>query len=260
MQAWALQAGLLISQGKVAEAETAVLHRMKAAAGNVPQYLTALTEGFILKAKGPTAFKAAREAFLLALNLNPGSRMVLTEVLRLDYALMDAAATEAHAGDLLRLDCDDALANYLMGTLLAGRNDLEGAEAHLRRCVAAAPSATGWNDLAETLRRLKKLPEAEEAVRQALKLNPKNAFAYDTLSCVLLDSGRLQEAKQASDAARALDPKAVPLMLTEARIVARSGNQAEASERVNKIGSLGDSLTPRQRAELAALAAEIKKP
>lgn len=260
LQAWALQANILITQAKAAEAEQNILPRMLAATGNAPHYLTALTQGYVLQAKGPKSYEEARLAFMRAYKLSPGNRQVLTALLKLDYALRDAAATESHSAALLRIDRDDVLANYLMGTLLISRNDLAGAEAHLRRSLAAKPSSPVCNDLAETLRLQGKLDEAEKAVRQALSLDPKNAFAHDTLACVLIAAGRLQEARQACDAALALDPEALPFKLTEVRILALSGGDpAEAREMLRRLNQQADRFSPQQRAELAALAAELKR-
>jgi tetratricopeptide (TPR) repeat protein len=257
--AWALQASLLIKQGKTAEVERDILPRMRSATGNAPHYLIALTQGFVLQEKGPAAYGKAREHFMLAYKLNPGNRSVLNALLTLDVALKDAAAAERHAAALLRMDRDDGLANYLMGTLLLSRDDLAGAEAHLRRSLAAKPSAPVCNDLAETLRRQGKLDEAEKTVRQALALDSQNACAHDTLACVLLDAGRLPEAQQAAAAARALDPKAAAFKLTDVRLLARTGDPAEAREAVRQLARHVESLSPRQRAELAAVEAELKK-
>lgn len=259
LYAWALQANLLIKQGKAAEAERDILPRMRSATGNAPHYLIALTQGFAIQEKGPSAYGKARECLMLAYKLNPGNRSVLTALLNLDFALKDAAATESHAAALLRMDRDDALANYLMGTLLFSRDDLAGAEAHLRRSLAAKPFSPVCNDLAETLRRLGKLDEAEKTARQALSIDPKNACAHDTLACVLIDKGRLPEARQSAADARALDPKAVPFKLTEVRILARTGDPVEARDQVRQLNRQADALSPRQRAELAAVAAELKK-
>jgi len=257
--AWALQANLLLKQGRADEVERDILPRMQSATGSTPHYLIALTQGFALQAKGPAAYGKARECFMLAYRLNPGNRSVLTALLKLDFALKDAVATERHAGALLRLDRDDGLANYLMGTLLFSRDDLAGAEAHLRRSLAAKPSVPVLNDLAETLRRQGQADEAETMARQALALDPKNACAHDTLACILLDAGRLPEALQASATARALDPKSVPFKLTEVRLLARTGDPVEAREMVRRLTQEEDALSPRQRAELAAVAAGLKK-
>ncbi len=260
LRAWALQANILITQAKAAEVEQIILPRMLTATGNAPHYLIALTQGYVFQAKGRKSYEEARSAFLRAYKLSPGNRQVLTALLNLDYALRDEASTERHAVALLRIDRDDVLANYLMGTLLINRNDLSGAEAHLRRSLAAKPSSPVCNDLAETLRLQGKLEEAEKAIRQALSLDPKNAFAYDTLACILLAAGRLKEARQACDAALALDPKALPFRLTDVRILALSGGDpAETRERVRRLNQHADRLSPQQRADLHAVSAELKK-
>jgi len=260
LEAWALQANLLLAQNKGAEAERDILPRMKSVSLDTPQYITAVTEAYILQAKGQDFLKPARELFVLAFRLQPGSRQVLTEILKIDYALHDQVASEQHAAALLRLDRDDTLANYVMGSLLIGRGDLAGAEEHLRRSAATTPSAPVLNDLAETLRMQGKLDQAEIVIRQALAVDPKSPFALDTLACILIDAGRLPEARQASDAALALAPQALPLKLTAVRILALGGGDpVEGREMVRQITQQAEQLSPQQRADLAVAAEKLKK-
>ena len=260
LEAWALQANLLLSQNKADVAERDILPRMQSVNPDKTPYITAVTEAYVLKAKGPDFYKRARERFLLALRLQPGSRSVLSEVLKIDYALRDQKASEQHAAAMLRLDRNDALANYIMGTLLIGSNDLPGAAEHLRRSVAASPSVPVLNDLAEVLRMQKQLEEAEEYIRKALELNPESPFALDTLACILIDAGRLSEARKTSDTAVSLAPQSLPLKITAVRIFALSGgDKVEGREMLRQINRYADQLSPQQRAQLEAVAEELRK-
>ncbi|MDD2600425.1 MAG: tetratricopeptide repeat protein [Kiritimatiellae bacterium] len=253
LEAWALQVNVLIAGGKVDEAERDILPRMKKISRDAPQYLTAVTEAYILRSKGAEFFKAARESFILALRLQPGSRSVLAEILKLDHALRDQAAAVQHATILLRLERDNPLANYVMGTALIEQGDLAGAEEHLKRSAATSPSLPVFNDLAETLRMQNKLEEAELVIRRALALDPESPFALDTLACILIDAKRLPEAEKAAAAARAQAPDALPLKLTELRILAHNPDDLlEARDLARQISKHVDQLSPQQRAELAA--------
>ncbi len=260
LEAWALQANLLILQNKILEAERDILPRMKKLNPDIPNYITAVTEAYILRAKGPKFLQASRELYLLALQLQPGSRSVLSEVLKIDYALRDQKATEQHAAALLRLDRDDPMANYAMGSLLIGRGDYAGAEEHLRRSAASLPSVPVLNDLAEVLRRQGKLDKAELMIRQALVTDPKSPVALDTLACILMDAGRLPEAREASNTARSFAPHALPLKLTALRLLAISGGDpVEGREMVRQLTQQAEQLSPEDRAALAEAAAKFKR-
>ncbi len=258
LQAWSQFANLLLDQKRVSEVERTVLPRMRTAAGNTPNYFVFLTQGFLNQAKGIASFPAARVDLLNALRLQPGSRVILTELLRLDMALRDRAMMEQRARQLLRVERDDALANYVMGTLLLERDERADAIEHFRRSTRAAPSARGFNDLAEALRLDAQLAAAEAAVREALRLDPRHAYAYDTLACVLLDTERLEEARAASAEARRLDDASLPLMLTEARILARSGETVEVRDLLRRIGARSEQLSPQQRAEWERLNRDLR--
>ncbi len=229
LQAWAMLASLLIAEGQTAEVETTVLPRMERVAGpsGGVHYLTYLTRGYVEQAKGPAGWKAARQAFLSALSLRPGLPTIRDEVLKLDHRLGDAASAEVHARELLRTDREHALANYLLGTILQRRGETEAAADLFRRSVQRKPTALALNDLAESLRRLGRLPEAETAARQALELAPKFGLAWDTLACVLLDLRRSDEAVQAARKAVSLAGGDARLRLTLARAVAAQGDRTE---------------------------------
>ncbi len=253
LEAWALQANLLIAQNRADEAERDILPRMKKVSLDSPRYITALTEANILRAKGPAFFKPARESFLLALRLQPGSRSVLSEILKLDFAVNDLPSAERHAAALLRLDRDDGMANYVMGSILVERGELEGAEEYLRRAVTAGPTTSNCNDLAEVLRLLKKLPEAEQSARRALELKAENPFACDTLACVLLDAGRIDEALAASVKAREFLPDLAAFKLTAARILEARGDKVESRVLVHELRRRRAELSATQWRELEAL-------
>lgn len=90
---------------------------------------------------------------------------------------------------------DNGYALYLSGTLyhLAGQN--ETAVKQLARSVTIQPDPFAYNTLGVAFQALKKLPEAENAYRQALALKSDYAIACRNLGVVLANRGQLQEAE-----------------------------------------------------------------
>jgi Tfp pilus assembly protein PilF len=71
-------------------------------------------------------------------------------------------------------------AQYALGYLEFKAGDVAGAERQFRLTVKAAPrNAQAWLSLAATLGAQSQIPEAQEAVATALRLDPNNAGALD---------------------------------------------------------------------------------
>ena len=80
--------------------------------------------------------------------------------------------------------------------------DMKGAEKHARRATEAAPeSDAAWSTLATALEFQGKQPQAEEAARRALAINPKEATALRTLSKVAEDADDANNARAEADSA-----------------------------------------------------------
>lgn len=88
-------------------------------------------------------------------------------------------------------------ANYMLGTLLAMRGELEEARQHLRRAVTLMPhSAMARTNLGQLLRMLGETDEAEGMFRGALRLDPRRGEALNNLAALLIARGAPVEGEQ----------------------------------------------------------------
>lgn len=100
---------------------------------------------------------------------------------RLSKALDQAGDFDAEHSVLqqvLAIDPTIALAQHQLGYLDSRRGDYAAAESHFRQAVAAAPQFTqAWISLAATLGMESKFSDAQQAIANALRLDPNNAEA-----------------------------------------------------------------------------------
>jgi Flp pilus assembly protein TadD len=98
-----------------------------------------------------------------------------------------------------------------------------------RKGVAQRPDdPEAQNDLGWALRQHGELKEAEEHLRQALKLNSKLAFAHSNLSVVLLDGGKKEEALSEAKQSVELDPKQAIYHVVLGNAFSAAGDQKSA--------------------------------
>ena len=221
---WGQFAEVLVKQGDAVQVEQALLPQMQKALKPRDLYLVQAIRGTLLLKKGPSSVKEARLALLKALSMNAAQPNVWKSVLTADMVLNTPAFTEADARNLLGLDPEHALANYLLGSALLAKGKLPDAEDFFRRSLAKEPSANACNDLAETLRLLKKLQEAETFARRALTLDAGLVTAHDTLACILCDLGNFSEAAREAAKAIEADSRQASYQLTLLRILLKQGN------------------------------------
>jgi len=111
------------------------------------------------------------------------------------------------------------------------------------------------NDLAEVLRRIRKLDEAEKCAREAIKLSPELYVAWETLGCVLLESNKdLVEAERAVRKATELYKDDLRVNITLARIQLKKGDVELARGTVKMLKSRQSELSKFDQEELAKLA------
>lgn len=104
-----------------------------------------------------------------------------------------------------RLDGHRAHYELLLGNALAARDDFESAADHYRRAEGLGdPDAPA--SLGDALRRLGRLADARDILRENARAQPASAYAHRALAVVLAESGELDEAKQEYESALALDP------------------------------------------------------
>lgn len=257
LQAWAMLAMVQLQQNEVSDIEKVMLPKMENIAGTVDNYFIQITKAQLALKKGKGFEHQAREAFIRASMLRPDISGVKDMILQLDIAMNDQKNAELHARQVLRANRKHALANYVMGSLRLKEGSYGDAEDFLRRSVAANPTAASLNDLAEVLRRIRKFGEAEQDVREALKLNPKLYVAWETLAAILLESGKdLNEAEQAVRKAIELygdDPR---IRITLARVLLKKGEIERARETIRQIKSRQGELSAYDQETLAKLANE----
>jgi tetratricopeptide (TPR) repeat protein len=121
--------------------------------------------------KAVAAYREASEA-------NPDDSQIAYKLaLALDRT-GDTAAERTALEQAVKIDPGFALAQNQLGYLASRSGDSAAAEEHFRLAVHAAPGFTqAWISLAATLGIESRFPEAQEALANALKLEPDNAEA-----------------------------------------------------------------------------------
>ncbi len=170
----------LRAQGKMAEAqqELAIFQqKQKAESDHATAVLKSTEAAQSLKAGDKQ--KAAdlyREACVAA-PTDAGLAYKLAMVLE---GLGDAAGERAALEASIKANPRFALAQYQLGYMDFRAGDNTAAEQHFRATVEVVPdNAQAWLSLAATLATEQRIPEAREAVANALKADPKNAGAQD---------------------------------------------------------------------------------
>jgi Flp pilus assembly protein TadD len=100
-----------------------------------------------------------------------------------------------------------------------------------------------------------KLPDAEQAYRRALELEPQSALAWDGLGLTLYNAGRLDEARTALQRALAIDPQSARAAFHLALVDEREGRLESAASGYER----ALSLSPYDSEVLGQLAAVRRK-
>ena len=246
--------------------EDEILPAMEKAAGGDHDYHLQTAKGLLLLQKGDGRRKEARDAFAKAARSRPDVIATQDIVLGLDISLADHEEAERHATEVLRRDRSAPLANYVMGSLALGRGDLVNAELFLRRAAdAAKPVAMAQNDLAEVLRRLKRLDEAEAYARKAVASAPGMYVAWDTLGTILMDrNGGLDEAeaciRKACDLSKDKNGREsdVRMLVSLARVQVLLGDRTRAMATVRSVRRRIGELSAYERQEFERMAKGLK--
>jgi tetratricopeptide (TPR) repeat protein len=184
---WKLRATFHLQQGDYLLVRHKVLPEMTKALKDPEHYLIHIVRGLMLKQQGKAYYRDARISLLKGLSLNASMSEIWNDVLDLDMLIGSLDVIESDIRHLLTLDPDHAQANYMKGSIQLARKKLSSAEDFFRRSIERMPTAIACNDLAETLRRQKKLKEAREFAHQAVTLDPKMPQARATLADILAE-------------------------------------------------------------------------
>ncbi len=159
----------------------------------------------------------------------------------------------------LRIDRNFAPAHFNLGVLLLEQDRPTDAVGELNAYVALRPrDDQGWSRLGAALVRVRKADEADRALSQALKLNPKNADAHNTQGLVHILRKRPRDAMQSFNVALENRPGFGPALLNQA-IVAQQffGNSQIALERYRAF--LGSKPDPRASAAVQLAIRQIEQ-
>ena len=280
MLAWSLMAAVTMQQCDAAktdkekkalteELERVVLPAMEKQARSPFDYYVQTTRAFLLMRQGAEKRREARDAFVAAAKVRPDVAATQDIVLGLDISLNDTADAEKHARQVLRRNRKAPLANYVMGALALQKGDYSSAEAFLRRSAdAPRPVAIAQNDLAEVLRRQRRLTEAEHYARLAVKNAPSLYIAWETLASVLLDgkNANLTEVEQCAQKAVDLAQKSAAkggdddlrVLMTLARVQALKGDKIRARGTLRKVQSQQERLSEFEKVEFEELRKSVK--
>ena len=276
IRAWSLLSSVLMQQCDTEkdpekkqeiekELEGTVLPAMEANAKNANDYYVNSVRAFLLLRKGPERRREARDAFAVAAKSRPDVTVTQDIVLGLDISLDDRENAELHARDVLKLNRSAPLANYVMGSIALGKDDLKAAEMYLRRAAdAEKPVDLALNDLAETYRRMKRPEDALKYAEKAVEMSPKLYVARSTLASALLDLNRdlpralklMQESLELSKVDGRVEDNRMYIGLARAQFM--SGDVKSARISLRKMQSQADKLTGYERQEYEELLKSVR--
>ncbi len=189
---------------QMARAEEALAALERARALGLSGFEEAFTRGRALTQLYRT--EEAEQAYAHAVALNPGHGEAQLHLARLRYQRADpefardiAAAAAAHR--------EDPSLQLLLGMVQRQAGDLDGAQATLRDLIARqGPTPDARAALAQVLREVGRLKEAESEAMEAAIAKPQDAAVVETLVSILLSRGRAQDAQPFIEAQRAKSP------------------------------------------------------
>ncbi len=162
---------------------------------------------------------------------------------KLHTALLAAkkpADAERLAADWTKANPKDASFHYFLGDVALAQNDLPRAEARYRNVLEVQPeNALALNNVAWLLVQQGK-PGALAMAQKANQLLPDRAPLVDTLSVALEAENKLPEAIEAQKRAITLQPKDPGLTLRLAKLYIKAGDKTRARGELDALVRLGD--------------------
>ena len=204
----------------------------------------------------------ARDDYSIALrNARGGDRLtVLGAIMQLDFALSDRTSAESHAKAALTLSPDHPFANYIMGSIMLGREQYASAEAYLARALGGNEDyIPALNDIAMAQISLGKYDKAEENARRALSLRREFYGAWDTLGLVLLAKGDVSAASSAFETALQLEENDPRVTLHAAMALAELGDLQSARARVGELFAAAKTFTGQDARDFDVLRRKLGK-
>ncbi|MDD4101756.1 MAG: tetratricopeptide repeat protein [Kiritimatiellae bacterium] len=254
----AMLAMVMIEQQDVNAVETKVLPRLQKSVEGKEAYFAQVVQGRVWQSKGKAGYKNARLCFQRAAMMRPDVLPVLDVLLMLDVSLADSKAAAAHALSILRQIPEHPYANFIIGSLRLEQGEYGDAEKYLKRSVSgSAPRLAAMNNYAQALCRIRRLDEAEEMARRAVKHAPERYEAWSTLAFVLAEQGKIELALEALSKAHDFDKKDPRLFMVDALVSIKTGNLEAAEKAVGVVSEHSEVLSVAERRELQHLQDEI---
>ena len=207
-------------------------------------------------------FAEARDDFVAALRLCKGADRiaVLGAILHMDFSLDDKTSAERHAKETLVIAPDHSFANYILGSIMLGREQHSSAEAYLTRALAAEKDyVPALNDLAMAQYALRKYDAAEATARRVLSIHRDFYSAWDTLGLVLLAKGDANEAYSAFETAMQLEDTDPRVLLHVAMALAAKGDMEGAKTRAAALYASAYVFTGQDSRDFENLRRKLKK-
>jgi serine/threonine-protein kinase len=151
----------------------------------------------------------------------------------LQMGRLDEAEAELHRA--IAANPGNASAHANMGRVLDKKGDLARALAWFRKAAELAPRARQYAALGVACYRMRRLPEAIAALRQAARLGPTDAAVHGNLGLALTDAGDHKAALDALDVSMCLDPDSPITLKNRALACARLGRHDEAIEQLQEV-------------------------
>jgi Flp pilus assembly protein TadD len=147
----------------------------------------------------------------------------------LEAQRVDEAQTVCLA--ILESNPEQAAAHRLLAVALRTRGNFAQAAEHLQQAARlTAGDVDLWEEAGGMWEALRRWPEAEEAARRALALDPRRPEAEDLLGNVLQAQGRFEEAESAYRRALELEANADRTWSNLGALLQRQGRFPEAEE------------------------------
>jgi tetratricopeptide (TPR) repeat protein/Tol biopolymer transport system component len=94
----------------------------------------------------------------------------------------------------LELDPESAAAQYNLAASLTRSGEFAEAEPHFRAALAKKPTTEAYTGLGVVLLQQGRVPDAIASLKDAIRVDRTNAAAYEQLSAILIQAGKLEEA------------------------------------------------------------------
>jgi tetratricopeptide (TPR) repeat protein len=250
----AMLAMVMIEQGEYAAVESKILPRLAKMENTADNYFVHVIQGRIYQMKGKKWFSEARKRFQRAFIIRPDVSALREVIFRLDVALGDRRAAEAHAIEILRVNASHPLANFFMGSVALEEGDYGRGEEYLKRAAEAPqPTVEALNNYAQLLCRIRRTDEAVKVARKATQVAPDRYEVWSTLAYILQDTGKLKEASQALIKASTLNKTDKRLFIIDGLIALKRGDLVSVKRAVDAVSNEAGNLPVTSRRDLQKL-------